>query len=107
MTPRITAAVVARVLTQLRHDRRTLAMLLLVPSLVLALLAWMFDERPLVFDHLGAPQTIQWVTGHWVESATTVKATLSEDSSRELSVFGFDDSGVFTFPFRCVTSATN
>ena len=64
-------------------------------------------ELALVFDHLGAPQTAQWVTGHWVESATTVKATLSEDSSRELSVFGFDDSGVFTFPFRCVTSATN
>jgi ABC-2 type transport system permease protein len=53
VSPRITAAVAARVLLQLRHDRRTLAMLLLVPSVVLALLAWMYDARAVVFDQLG------------------------------------------------------
>src|SRR3954468_5062800 len=50
MNPRITAAVAARVLTQLRHDRRTLVMLLVVPSAVLALLAWIYAERAAGFD---------------------------------------------------------
>ena len=43
MTPRITLAVAARVLTQLRRDHRTLAMLLVLPCLLITLLWWMFD----------------------------------------------------------------
>jgi len=43
MSPRITGAVAVRVLIQLRRDRRTLAMLLALPCLVLTLLWWMFD----------------------------------------------------------------
>ncbi|HET9500178.1 MAG TPA: ABC transporter permease [Marmoricola sp.] len=46
MTPRITLAVTRRVLTQLRRDHRTLAMLTVLPSLVLALLWWMFQDLP-------------------------------------------------------------
>ena len=53
MSPRITGAIAARVLAQLRHDHRTLAMLLLLPCLILALLRWMYDEQRLVFDSLG------------------------------------------------------
>ena len=34
--PRLTGATAARVLRQLRHDHRTMAMLLLVPSLLLS-----------------------------------------------------------------------
>ena len=44
MNVRIPLAVAGRVLTQLRHDHRTAAMLLVLPSLVLTLLWWMFDE---------------------------------------------------------------
>jgi len=44
MTPRITLAVAGRVLTQLRRDRRTAAMLLLLPCLLISLLWWMFDN---------------------------------------------------------------
>ncbi|MGQ0575299.1 MAG: ABC transporter permease [Pseudonocardia sp.] len=44
--PRIVAATARRVLTQLRGDHRTVAMLLVVPSVLLALISQMFDSQP-------------------------------------------------------------
>ncbi|MEA2248023.1 MAG: type transport system permease protein [Solirubrobacteraceae bacterium] len=55
MSPRVTAAVAARVLTQLRHDPRTVALLIVVPTLLMTLLRYLFDGRPAAFDALGAP----------------------------------------------------
>ncbi len=55
MSARRTLATAARVLTQLRRDPRTLALLLVVPCVLLTLLAWVFDARPQVFDAVGAP----------------------------------------------------
>jgi ABC-2 type transport system permease protein len=55
MSPRITLAVAARVLTQLRHDRRTLALLIVVPAVLMTLLRFLYDARPAAFDALGAP----------------------------------------------------
>jgi ABC-2 type transport system permease protein len=42
MNPRLTLATAARVLAQIRHDPRTIALLLLVPSLLIGLMAWIF-----------------------------------------------------------------
>lgn len=54
MNPRITLAVAGRVLTQIRRDHRTLAMLLVLPCLLMSLLWWMFDELPGdTFNRLG------------------------------------------------------
>ena len=55
MTPRITFAVAARVLTQIRRDHRTAAMLLVLPCLLMTLLWWMFKDTGggVVFDRLG------------------------------------------------------
>jgi ABC-2 type transport system permease protein len=54
MSPRITAAIAARVLTQLRRDHRTLAIMLVLPCLLISLLWWMFDDLPgNSFDRLG------------------------------------------------------
>jgi ABC-2 type transport system permease protein len=54
VNPRITFAVTARVLVQLRRDRRTAAMLLLLPCLLITLLWWMFKDSPVpFFDRLG------------------------------------------------------
>jgi ABC-2 type transport system permease protein len=53
MSPRITAATAARVLAQVRHDRRTIALLLLVPGALLALLHEMLGGPQ--FDRFGAP----------------------------------------------------
>ncbi len=45
-------ATAARVLTQVRHDPRTIALLLVVPSLLIGLMAWLFSSTP-VFDSVG------------------------------------------------------
>jgi ABC-2 type transport system permease protein len=54
MNLRVTLAVAARVLTQLRRDHRTLVMLLVLPCLLITLLWWMFEESsPMLFDRFG------------------------------------------------------
>ncbi|MEU9078380.1 ABC transporter permease [Kitasatospora sp. NPDC048538] len=50
---RRTLATARRVLTQLRHDPRTVALLLVVPCLLLVLLKYMFDAQPATFDRIG------------------------------------------------------
>lgn len=53
MSPRITLWTARRVLLQLRHDRRTVGMMLLVPAVLLTLLRFIYDAKPQVFDHVG------------------------------------------------------
>src|SRR5436305_7627275 len=53
MNPRITLATTRRVLLQLRHDPRTVALIIVVPAVLLALLHWMLGAQA-VFDHWGA-----------------------------------------------------
>jgi len=55
MSPRVTAATAQRVLWQIRHDPRTVAMLLVVPCFLLVLLRYVFDGRPETFQQIGAP----------------------------------------------------
>jgi ABC transporter DrrB family efflux protein len=52
VSARITAATARRVLTQVRGDHRTVALMLIVPSLLLVLTHQMFDSRP-VFDRVA------------------------------------------------------
>jgi ABC-2 type transport system permease protein len=53
MSPRLTLATTGRILRQLRHDRRTIAMIIVVPSVLLTLLKYLFEDQPLVFDRIG------------------------------------------------------
>src|SRR3954447_5648949 len=59
LNPRLTAATTARVLRQLRHDHRTIAMMLVLPSVLLGLLylLWKdvpaFPGQPGIFDRVG------------------------------------------------------
>jgi ABC-2 type transport system permease protein len=55
VSARRTLATSRRVLTQLRRDPRTLALLLLVPVLLLVLLRYVFDDAPRTFDAIGGP----------------------------------------------------
>jgi ABC-2 type transport system permease protein len=48
-------ATAARVLTQIRRDRRTIALVLVVPLVLMTLIEALFNGRPGQFDHLGAP----------------------------------------------------
>ena len=53
MSARLTWATALRVLRQLVGDRRTIALILLVPVVLLGLLAWVYDGTP-IFDRIGA-----------------------------------------------------
>jgi len=55
MTPRRTLATAARVLAQLRRDPRSIALMLIAPSLLVGLFAWLFSDQEGVFDRLGGP----------------------------------------------------
>jgi len=48
----LTGATASRVLTQLRHDKRTIALVVLLPCVLIGLIAWMFDGTP-VLDQFG------------------------------------------------------
>lgn len=48
MSPRLTLATTRRVVRQVRHDPRTIAILVLLPCLLLWLIAWMFDGTPVL-----------------------------------------------------------
>jgi ABC-2 type transport system permease protein len=52
VTPALTLATTRRILTQLRHDPRTVVMLVLVPTLLMILLRYVFNS-PLVFSHVA------------------------------------------------------
>jgi ABC-2 type transport system permease protein len=53
MSPRLTFNTAARILRQLRHDKRTIAMILVVPTLLMTLLRYLYDSEPLYFDRIG------------------------------------------------------
>jgi ABC-2 type transport system permease protein len=55
MSARVTFATARRVLWQIRHDPRTVALLIVVPCLLLVLLRYVFDGREDVFQQIGAP----------------------------------------------------
>lgn len=52
MSARLTLATAGRVLSQLRHDHRTLAIMVVLPCVLLWLIAWMFEGTP-VLDEFG------------------------------------------------------
>jgi ABC-2 type transport system permease protein len=51
----VTLATAGRVAVQLRRDRRTLAMVFVVPAVLVALLRLMLDERLAAFERIGTP----------------------------------------------------
>ncbi|WP_300386594.1 ABC transporter permease [uncultured Nocardioides sp.] len=90
MSPRILLAVTARVLTQLRRDHRTLAMLLVLPTALIALLWWVLsgDASGSAFDRVGPallaifPFTVMFL----VTSVTTLRERSSGTLERLLSM---------------------
>lgn len=55
MSAKATGATALRVLRQIRHDPRTIALLLVVPAVLLLLLYWVFEGEKQVFQEIGAP----------------------------------------------------
>ena len=53
MSVRITMATCGRILRQLRHDRRTVALLVVVPALLLGLIYFMYQDSGPTFDRIA------------------------------------------------------
>jgi ABC-2 type transport system permease protein len=53
MSVRITFSTAARILRQLRHDRRTVGLLVVVPAALLTLLFFMYDQAGGTFDRIA------------------------------------------------------
>ncbi|MDR1118481.1 MAG: ABC transporter permease, partial [Bifidobacteriaceae bacterium] len=53
MTASRTLATTRRILTQLRHDPRSIGLIVALPCVLLGLVAWMFEDQPQVIDRFG------------------------------------------------------
>src|SRR5262249_4058851 len=53
MSARILFSTAARILTQLRHDKRTIGLIIMVPLVLLTLVYYLFEKQPFIFDHIG------------------------------------------------------
>lgn len=83
MSPRTTLAVAGRVLRQMRRDHRSLVMLLLLPTLLMSVLWWMYSDRSAeVFDRV-APSLLA-LFPFFVMFLVTSVTTLRERSSGTL-----------------------
>ncbi|MBA3719231.1 MAG: ABC transporter permease [Nocardioidaceae bacterium] len=87
MSPRTTLAVAGRVLTQLRRDHRTVAMLIVIPCVLLTLLWWMFDGNEILFSRLGPPllALFPFIVMFLVTSVTTLRERSSGTLERLLT----------------------
>lgn len=85
MTPRLTLATAVRVLTQIRHDPRTIGILLVVPALLIGLIAWMFEDGG-VFDRIGPAMLglFPFIVMFLVTSITTLRERRSGTLERLL-----------------------
>ena len=79
MSPAVTWATALRVLTQLRRDPRTIGLILLVPTLLVVILRYVFDGRPETFDRVGGPMLglFPFVSMFVVTSVTMLRERVS------------------------------
>ena len=83
----MTVATTVRVLRQVRHDPRTVAMLIVVPCVLMWLLAWVYDGTP-VFDRIGAPLlgVFPFIVMFLITSVTTLRERQSGTLERLLTL---------------------
>ncbi|CAG7614810.1 ABC transporter permease [Actinacidiphila bryophytorum] len=88
MNPSRTLATARRVLRQLSHDPRTIALMLVVPCVLLTLLKYVFDANPRTFDSAGASLLgiFPLVTMFLVTSIATLRERTSGTLERLLTM---------------------
>ena len=88
MSARVTLAVAARVLVQLRRDPRTIALLLVVPSLLIVLFKYVFADQEQTFDRVGGPLVglFPFVTMFLVTSITMLRERTTGTLERLLTL---------------------
>jgi ABC-2 type transport system permease protein len=88
MSPRLVLATAKRVLMQLRHDPRTVALMLVVPCVLLTLMRYVFNAQPHTFQRVGAatlgifPFTVMFV----VTSVATLRERTTGTLERLLTM---------------------
>jgi ABC-type multidrug transport system, permease component len=82
-----TLATAGRVLRQLSHDPRSIALMLVAPSLLVGLFAWLFSDQEGVFDQFGGPilALFPFVVMFLITSITTLRERRSGTLERLLS----------------------
>lgn len=87
MNPRLALATTGRVLAQIRHDPRTIGLLLVVPALLIGLIAWIFDDTP-VFAQVGPAMLgmFPFIVMFLVTSITTLRERRSGTLERLLTL---------------------
>ncbi|MGO4300715.1 ABC transporter permease [Leifsonia sp. RAF41] len=87
MNPTRTLATTGRVLNQIRHDPRTVVLLLIVPSLLIGLVAWIFTDTP-VFQTIGPAMLalFPFIVMFLVTSITTLRERRTGTLERLLSM---------------------
>ena len=88
MTAIRTLATAGRVLRQLQHDPRSVAFVLLAPSLLVGLFAWLLDGQPGAFDQYGGPilALFPFILMFVVTSVTTLRERRSGTLERLLAM---------------------
>jgi ABC-2 type transport system permease protein len=109
MNATATLATGRRVLGQLRHDPRTVVLLLAVPSLLLVLFKYVFYGSPQVFDRVGLPMLgiFPFTTMFLVTSIAMVRERTSGTLERLLTtpMHKFDLLGGYALAFGTVALA--
>jgi ABC-2 type transport system permease protein len=88
VSARATLATAPRVLTQLRRDPRTIALILGVPCLRVTLLRFMFDAQPETFDRIGGPMLglFPFITMFMVTSITMLRERVTGTLERLMTM---------------------
>jgi ABC-2 type transport system permease protein len=88
VSARITGATALRVLTHLRRDPRTIALLLGVPTLLVVLLKYLFADRPEIFQRIGPPLLglFPFITMFIVTSITMLRERISGTLERLMTM---------------------
>ena len=88
MSGRVTAAVAARVLGQLRRDPRTVALLIGVPTVLVVLLHEVFSGRDELFQRIGGPLLgiFPFISMFLVSSITMLRERVSGTLERLMSM---------------------
>jgi len=88
VSARATLATARRVGLQLRGDRRTVALLFVVPVVLLVLLRYVFDKAPATFDRIGGPMLalFPFTTMFLVTSVAMLRERTSGTLERLLSM---------------------
>jgi len=68
-------AVAGRVLRQLAHDPRSIVLMLVAPSVLVGLFAWLFSDQEGIFDRFGGPilALFPFIVMFLVTSVTTLR----------------------------------